>query len=246
LNKIGSAAYSTNTPGAASALSMQFSGGGGYTNFPGPITTNNYFGIECWARATAFPGGYAVVLNTDGGANNAGISIGLSASGQWQAVRQGVSVFGGTPATLGSWTELALVVNNGVSTFYVNGVATGTGSAPSANARLDIGGQYQNSSHTLISYFTGSVDDVRGFTFTTNQFSATTSLHYPYPQVAAPQLKIGVTNNTLSLNWAASGFALQQSTNIANPSGWTNVPGGTNPLSLPLTNSGSMFFRLAK
>jgi hypothetical protein len=246
MNELGQAAYSTNTAGPASLLSIQFSGSGGYTNLPGPITTNNFFGIECWARVDAVPSHFATVLNTDGGGNNAGLTIGLNTSGEWQAVRQGVSVFGSTTSALGTWTELAVVVNNGTSTFYVNGVAMGTGSAPSANARLDVGCQYQTSSHTLANLFTGYIDDVRGFTFTTNQFSATTSLHYPYPQIAAPLLQVGVTNNSVALNWAASGFVLQQNTNIANPAGWISVPGGTSPLTLPLTNSGRLFFRLIK
>jgi hypothetical protein len=246
LNKLGQTSYSTNTPGPSSSLSLQLAGAGAYTNLPGPLTTNNFFGLECWVRADAAPARFATVLNTDAGGNNSGMTIGLAPSGQWQAVRQGVAVFGGTTATWGAWTELALVVDNGVSTFYVNGVAAGSyNGTPSANARLDIGGQYQTSSHNLTNWFTGYIDEVRGFTFTNGQFSAASALHYPLPQPAPLVLRYSRQGASLTLDWDTPGPVLQESTNLNDANAWTDLPTSpSNTITFPISTPGSRYYRL--
>jgi hypothetical protein len=69
--------------------------------------------------------------------------------------------------------------------------------------------------------------------------------------VEPPLLTIGQTNNQLAFSWTTNygNFVLQTTTNLFSPMTWTtvtNIPsvlGGTNSLSLPLTNT-CQFFRL--
>ena len=39
-------------------------------------------------------------------------------------------------------------------------------------------------------------------------------------------LNIRAKGQHLRMEWSAAGFVLQQNTDLANPSGWTDVPGG--------------------
>ena len=59
----------------------------------------------------------------------------------------------------------------------------------------------------------------------------------------APTLRIGRTSgNQLILSWDASGFIVQKNTNLAAPTGWTDVS-GTSPLTVTIEPTGQ-FFRL--
>lgn len=70
--------------------------------------------------------------------------------------------------TLSGWTHLALVRDNGIATFYVNGVSAGT----SANTPVTPTGGFTIDAYTSTgSDFDGLIDEVRLFTFSPDQFS---------------------------------------------------------------------------
>ncbi len=52
--------------------------------------------------------------------------------------------------------------------------------------------------------------------------------HYQEAFTPVPSLLITYTRQgaALRMEWAAAGFVLEQTTDLANPSGWTDVPGG--------------------
>jgi len=55
---------------------------------------------------------------------------------------------------------------------------------------------------------------------------------------------VAITNlgDQASITWVGSGYILQESTNLINPSGWNIVPGGTNsPVTLPVSQSVGFF-----
>ena len=61
----------------------------------------------------------------------------------------------------------------------------------------------------------------------------------------APLLQYDVQGSNLIVDWAATGFVLQQNTTIAGAAGWTNAPGGvSHPIAIPLPASGNFFCRL--
>jgi hypothetical protein len=50
--------------------------------------------------------------------------------------------------------------------------------------------------------------------------------------------------NYIELHWSGSDFVLQQNSDLSNPLGWVNAPGGTNmPAALPIATS-NLFYRL--
>jgi len=100
------------------------------TNTGNTLGTEN-FTLECWVNPTSRISLYPCIL-TNGNAVGAGqVSIfpdhsvnpgkyTLTINGVYPAITSTASV------AYGSWTHIALVRNNGVCTFYVNGVANGT------------------------------------------------------------------------------------------------------------------------
>jgi hypothetical protein len=60
-----------------------------------------------------------------------------------------------------------------------------------------------------------------------------------------PFLSFSRAGNQLTLSWASTGFVLQQNSNLGNPSGWSNVAGGTSsPVTVTIPSSGNNFYRL--
>ena len=184
--------YSATVPPAAnnpanSTLSVFLSGtpdpGKSYPPFLRQLnpTTYNYtdnFGLEMWVR----PGSTSDAVLAYNGALSSDPGWGLLiSSGNYIALFGGVAVLSGPAVTINQWTELALVVSGGATSLYVNGaqVATGSGLHPTTGAAgqlLTIG-----ATATSGSALNGYVDDVRMFTFTPGNFSAS-DLNYAVPE----------------------------------------------------------------
>jgi hypothetical protein len=72
-----------------------------------------------------------------------------------------------------------------------------------------------------------------------------TAATQPPPQPA--ELSYQRTGNTLTLTWSVTGYTLQQATDAANPSGWTDVAGGnTSPVNITLPPTGAAYYRLRR
>ena len=137
LKPIGSPRYTNAvSPSAAdglgSSLAVHFSGTNQcFTNAIVSTATDN-FGVEAWVNPDiAAPNNRVIAFNGNSVANGWGF---VQSSSGYFGLLAGVAIVGLAPATPGQWTHLALVRDNGLTTFYVNGVAAGSSSAAAPNA----------------------------------------------------------------------------------------------------------------
>lgn len=171
--------YSTNVSPIAqtnsgSDLSIQYVGGQYGSAAPIRELTDN-FGVELWVEPFSNTNTACLVYN--GNSSSSGWGLYQFNDGTFRAIFGGLSIFGYAPALTNVWTHLALVVTNGVGTFYANGVASGFYNAafnpvePSDLLRLAaniLGGEDYN----------GLMDELRVFTFAPNQFSPSDLLYF--------------------------------------------------------------------
>ena len=152
---------------AGSQLAVSFSGNTqGLTN--GVLTTNiDNFGIEAWVRPNTLSGTHSLAYNGSTVANGWGLyQTGATYSGAYA----GRGFVGSGVAMLNGWSHLALVRASGITTLYVNGVASVAGAAlpfvPTAGFAIGMPGQGGANDN-----FIGQIDEVRVFTFAAGQFS---------------------------------------------------------------------------
>lgn len=171
LNKVGAPTYSSDVPPRiGSMLSMAFNGTTDqYQNASGVASTlTDNFGVEAWVKWNAgSPGSASIVYN--GNSSNSG--WGIYQYGTMYGLLYGGNLGQSVTPVSNQWTELALVRDNGTTTFYVNGVASySTATGPNAPAGgVAIGGNSLTSGTEL---FNGQIDEVRIFSFAPGQFSA--------------------------------------------------------------------------
>jgi len=190
LNKVGTPAYAADVPAnIGSSLSMAFNGTTDqYQNTSGVASTlTDDFGVEAWVKWNAgTPGSVSIIYN------------GNSSTSGWGIYQYGTNyglLYGGnlaasvTPVS-NQWTELALVRDNGTTTFYVNGVASYSSAAgpnPPAGG-VAIGG---NSLISGAELFNGTIDEVRIFSFAPGAFTVgDLNLPPPPPVVPTPALTL--------------------------------------------------------
>ena len=191
LDASGNARHFTSSTGATSTIISP--NGGGYSNdayytfngvnqsyfITGYDAPENNVGIEAWVRTSDLAQLNHHVFGT--GSNQNGINVGYEASGNlgWFGAVGGVAFAGSVGTanyTAGDWIHLAVVRETGITTFYVNGVASGTSSATPNNAtapHLAV-----NAGGAPGAYFGGDVAEARIFTFDPGQFN-TALLLYP-------------------------------------------------------------------
>ncbi|MDE2083793.1 MAG: LamG domain-containing protein [Xanthomonadaceae bacterium] len=187
LNKVGAPTYASDVPPRiGSTLSMAFNGTtdeyNNTTAVASALTDN--FGIEAWVKSNGSTTGNAAIAY-NGNTSTAG--WGIYRFGANYGVLYGGNI--GAPVTPIStqWMELALVRDNGTTTFYVNGVASYTTAVgPNAPAGgVGIGGNPLLSGFEL---FDGKIDEVRIFSFAPGAFSVG-DLNLP-PPVPTPALSL--------------------------------------------------------
>ncbi len=172
LKQFGSPLYTNSVSTSASnnvgsSLAVQFNGTSQYLSNGVVSTAVDNFGIEAWAKPnTTNAGVYIIAYNgfATGG-------WGLYQSGNtYSALLGGVTVLGAGSAATGTWAHVALVRDNGTSTLYVNSVAAGTSTnAPHpATGGFALGTPPQS---PTFEFFSGTMDEVRVFTFAAGQFS---------------------------------------------------------------------------
>jgi hypothetical protein len=180
LTRVGDPKYSTllTAPGT-STTSVVFDGTDDvyFTNAV-PSTATDNFGLEAWVNPTALDGFNFAVSN---GANtNGGWGI-VQVGGNWSVIHSGVALSAPGPAVeLNTWTHLAMVRDNGLTTLYVNGAPTAATIAPAPSAPLDyfmIGANKVAAGFE--GRFKGAIDDVRVFEFNPGEFNPATDLSYP-------------------------------------------------------------------
>jgi hypothetical protein len=186
LTRNGSPTYSSNVPfssiaGASDSFSMAFNGAspGDYTFSTRLTDAQDNFGLEAFVAASSTTGDVGIVYNGKAGSSG----FGLLRRGNLYQAELGTNpgtIFGSASVTAGTWVHLALVRDNGVSTFYVNGIASGTSSATPlfGSDPFRIGSSVGNDN------FAGLIDEVRLFTFTPGSFTTNDLLVNPVPEVS--------------------------------------------------------------
>ncbi len=145
------------------------------TNAAIPALTNN-FGLELWVNPNTLTGNQCLAYNGNSGGSGWGLYL---IGDQYRGLFGGVGFVGTATATVGTWAHLALVRDNGITTLYVNGVASGTTSAATPNppaGRFAVLGQPQNPAAERLF---GFLDEVRVFTFAPGAFSTNDLLLAP-------------------------------------------------------------------
>ena len=165
-------------PGSSAYLKLFGLADAYYTPSPTQVIPADNFGIELWVRvATADlnqSGKKILLLGNTTGAYS--ITMNDGGSG-WRASTNGTSYIGDpVPATGDAWTHLALIRNNGVNEFYVNGVLAGSNTNGTDNNGIIHLGINSGGGNT----FKGDVDEMRLFTFNSGEF-APADLEFPVP-----------------------------------------------------------------
>lgn len=219
------------------------------TNAAIPSLTNN-FGLELWVNPTTLTGNQCLAYNGNSGTSGWGLYL---IGDQYRGLFGGVGFVGTATATAGTWAHLALVRDNGVTTLYVNGVASGTTSAATPNppaGRFAVLGQPQNPTAERLF---GFLDEVRVFTFAPGSFSTNDLLLAPgwvYSKADSGNgsLRSAITNLNATgagtINFAVAGtISLQSSLPAISSSVVINGP-GTNLLTVS-GNGSNRLFKLA-
>lgn len=255
--------YSADVPSDAAAgskRSLEFfaSPSGGYQDnacyvsghFSSTLTDN--FGLECWVKFASLSDTRYLVYNGNSITPNVSEN-GFGILQDWSSVFVrfgGVVDFGTTPIQANVWTHLALVRDNGIATFYVNGEPAGsTTLAPLAVKSY----QFAAKSPGFVvgarcddprqGNFAGKIDELRLFTFFPGTFR-TDSLRMTRVSIASTERAGG----GFRLNWPTNKgpFVVQTSAQLTNLT-WTTLTNVfvTNNLASLVDNAGTGgFYRL--
>jgi hypothetical protein len=226
--------FSTASLAVDSSLGIHFDGGSQYLSNSIVTVAVDNFGMETWVRMGAGPGNGYIVCN--GNPFTGGWSI-VCSGNQYQAA-YGTSVsFGGGFASPGVWTHLALVRQNGITTFYVNGVASGsTGWAPNPpSGGFVVAAQ---ASAFPAEFFNGDIDEIRVFEFVPGQFSTNDLLLNVTNVRTLPAAFVTISNATLN------GSVYKPGNQVPQPShGWFEwglAPGYGNATPIQIFGSGAV------
>ena len=149
--------------------------------------------------------------------------------------------------TDGKWHHVAYVYDQtaqGFISFYIDGVLDGTHNNGLSwswvpDETIELG----KSHNTYWSAYNGFLDDFRVY----NRVLSATEIAGLAGVVLPPILNFGVASGKLTLSWSPTGFVLQQNTQVANVTGWTNVASGDiSPVLISLPAAGANFYRLKK
>lgn len=214
--------YSAQTGVSGSTLCVNVDAGG--YQYDGAILTNaQNWGVEAWVLSDTTAENRSIAYY----GSSAGSGMGIYQLGdRFGGLAGGVAIVGGAPVQLGTWTHLAMVVDAGQTTFYVNGISTGTGGRPNPI------GEFDQVFHVGIrgdlgEPFIGRIDEVRVFEITVpGQFAPQDLLLTQVPPGAAkPSVAISRSASDVVVTWTAG--SLQQADS---PGGtWNNVEGATSP-----------------
>jgi hypothetical protein len=179
-----------NPNGNSYTTSTTYYAGNSFIRDIGYQLPNNNFGVELYARTAVLSSGFGSLFSNAGGNNGRGFELYydggnfLGNGAGFGGALAGVAFVGNpyNPASISEWVHLALVRDNGTTTFYVNGIQNGltTTSAPIAvniGDVIDLG-----SRNGTGAFFDGAIDEVRLFTFTSGQFSTSDLLFNTVPE----------------------------------------------------------------
>jgi autotransporter-associated beta strand protein len=151
-----------------SFLGVDFFGPGLYGSISNVISSAvDNFGLEFWVKPADTNGNKCLAYNGAPGTNGWGI---YQNGASYQGLL-GATYFGAGVVATGTWTHVALVRNNGLTTLYVDGVAAGsaTSTVSVPAGRFGVAARPTNPTQDQ---FIGVMDEMRFFTFSPGQFNA--------------------------------------------------------------------------
>jgi hypothetical protein len=151
-----------------------------YASASNVSTLTDNFGVEAWVRSSGDTDNAVVAYNGNTALGGWGL---FRLGGTWTYLYGGVVVPVGVPVQPNVWTHLAVVRDNGITRFYVNGVQFGADD-PSAPMVPEPGFAIGGNPEADVELFDGLIDEVRVFTFQPGRF-AVTDLNINAPAVAA-------------------------------------------------------------
>jgi hypothetical protein len=149
--------------------------------------------------------------------------------------------------TDGQWHHFAYVYDQtarGFVSFYVDGVLDSTLANSTAwywvpEQRIEIG----DSHDAFWSAYTGFLDDFRIY----NRVLGADEIANLAGVVTQPKLNLSLNGRDLTVSWSATGFVLQENSDVGNANGWANVTGGaSSPVTISIPATGNKFYRLFK
>ena len=212
------------TPTAADAAGMW---GTGYN----PPATNYVIELWClpeypgsrggngaWLFCSGSSGGVTFDLTNDGAG-------GMTITARVVPLSEGVVIGDPLVVSTNQWTHLAVVNNNGVNTFYVDGVQHGASADANVNT-VPAGDMYAGSAPGTQPTYAGYLDELRISTFASGQFSVTDLLTRAMsPDILSPPASAGVWDGGAAP--FTVGIALDSTTTYQWQRGGTNLAGAT-------------------
>lgn len=211
------------------------------------VALNNLqaYTFAAWVKVDGYSDGSGVasIFSYDGDAPpNGKLQIFAFGDGHLSINTYGDGVFEAPMPT--GWFHLAFThdsspgVTNAV--LYLNGevVAQGTAGLP---GNLATGGTTLGSFGWASRRLIGFLDDVRFY-----DGALTASAIAALAPAESVNLGFTTSGKQLTFSWTAAGYKLQQSAELGNPTGWTDVAsGGTSPVTVTVS-TGNKFYRLLK
>ena len=186
-------------------------------------TTANTFTVEAWIYPTATPTGTIPAVVGDNGSTYSNWSFGPTSSNTLQFywyTTTGVTATGNTTILLNTWTHIAVSVNSGAISLYVNGIAqtiTGTSTLSNrgtAGSTLAIGSFFSGSYA-----FTGYISNLRvvaGTALYTSNFIPPTAPLSPVTNASLLTLQNKQSiNNNVFYDDSSNNFALTKTGTVA-------------------------------
>ena len=143
------------------------------------------------------------------------------------------------------WHHVAYLYDqsvNGSIGIYVDGQLAASNPNSGAWAwdpaeEIELGKSYDN----YWRRFNGYLDDVQFYNRILSAAEVAQSM------TLGPSISFSRAGNQLTLSWPLTGFVLQENSNLSNPAGWINVPGGaTSPVTVTISPSVNKYYRLLK
>ena len=146
-----------------SAFALNFDGTNDHVALPAAVYFNGNLTIEAWVYPKSHAAGSRIIdFGNDSTSNNVTLTIAESGNDMPKFSVDGREVYATKKLVLNSWSHIAVTLNGTTATFYINGVASGTGTinTPPDNIVRNncyIGG----SNRTTVPYANASMDEVR-------------------------------------------------------------------------------------
>jgi hypothetical protein len=190
---------------------LSFNGANSYVETNSPLNVGTVFTLTAWINRSSLDKafGYVISNGPSGGASNKFAFYPIAQFGYRLCLESGDGTHnelnhGNTVVPQNSWTYVALVINNGVGTFYLNGVPDGTFTLTypnfNKNAKIEIG---QSQDKYVDCFFGGIIDEARIYNraLSASEIQAEFGGAPEIPTNLQAKIPIGTTQVITTLSW---------------------------------------------